>query len=98
MTIPQGVALGVDAGSSIAEAAVSRMGQRAAGAYHPGGFSGGHGGGSGSGNVTIHNETHVTVQGSVMAEHDLANTVQNVLLKKGSNNWQAGLVLPGRSV
>jgi hypothetical protein len=33
-----------------------------------------------------------------MSEHDLAATVSNALLKRGANNWQSGLVLPGRAV
>ena len=37
----------------------------------------------------------MTVQGSVMSEHDLTTTVQNGLLKLGNRNWQTGAVLPG---
>ena len=94
MALPQGLAQGVDAGSAVAEAAVSRMGNRAAGAYHPGAFSGGGSGGSGSGtviNVTMH------VQGSVMSENDLVSTVQNGLLKQGLQNWRTGIVPQGRA-
>ena len=95
MAIPQGLAAGVDAGSGIAAAAVGRMGSRAAGAFHPG-YSGGSGG-SGSGGVgnTVINVS-MNIQGSVMSENDLANTVQRAFNKRGNNNWQTGIVLPGR--
>ena len=100
MALPQGIAQGVDAGSPVAEAAVGRMGQRTAGAFHPG-VSRGHdgafaGGGGGGGNVTIINNTTVTVQGSVTTENDLLSKLQAVQLKKANANWQGGWQLPGR--
>ncbi len=100
MTLPQGLAQGVDAGSAVAEAAVGRLGQRTAGAFHPG-VSRGHdgafaGGGGGGGNVTIINNTTVTVQGSVTTENDLLSKLQAVQLKKANANWQGGWQLPGR--
>ena len=97
MTIPQGAAQGVDAGTGLATAAVGRMGSQMAGAFHPGYGGGGHGGGgSGSGGGATNVTVHMTVQGSVMSEHDLTTTVQNGLLKLGNRNWQTGAVLPGR--
>ena len=103
--VPAGVAMGVDAGAGQAAAAVGRMGSRMTGAYHPamayaGGFGGGHGGGSGSGSGSGGGDTHVTVNmtvmGSVSTQNDLINAVQRGLLKKGSNNWQVGVIRPGR--
>ena len=97
LSIPQGVALGVDAGTPVAQAAVGRMGSRLGGG-HPGidyGHAGG-GGGGGGGTVTIHNVTNVTVQGSVTTENDLLTKLQSAQLKKANNNWQGGWQLPGR--
>ncbi|HEY1324642.1 MAG TPA: hypothetical protein VGF32_30565, partial [Streptosporangiaceae bacterium] len=101
--IPQGLGMGVDRGTPAALSAMNRMGSHvaawrpAAGAGHP--AAGGSYGGGG-GNITVQNHYTVTVQvhGSVMSEHDLAATVSNALLKRGANNWQSGLVLPGRAV
>lgn len=53
--------------------------------------SGGHGGGG-----TVHHTTNVTVQGTVTAERDLLNSLQNLQLKRASNNHQGGWKLPGR--
>ena len=98
--IPQGVAVGVDAGTPVAQAAVGRMGSRLYGGHpgvsygHDGAAAGGwHGGGGG---VTIHNVTNVTVQGSVTTENDLLSKIQAAQLKKANNNWQGGWRLPGR--
>jgi TP901 family phage tail tape measure protein len=90
---PEGLALGVDAGSAVAEASVRRMGQRAVAAFpagHPG--SSGHGGGG-----QVSHVTNVYVQGHVMAEHDLVNVVQEHVLTRANNNWQTGWRLPGRA-
>ena len=102
MGVPQGTAQGVDAGSSIAEAAVSRMGNRMAGSrlspYHPG-LSYGHpadGGSSGPSGGGGHTTVNVTVMGSVMSENDLIAAVSKGLLKQGNRNWQTGVILPGR--
>lgn len=98
LSIPQGVALGVDAGTPVAQAAVGRMGSRLGGG-HPGidyGHAGGGGGSGGGGSVTIHNTTNVTVQGSVTTENDLLTKLQSAQLKKANNNWQGGWQLPGR--
>ena len=103
LSIPQGVAMGIDQGTGTAMSAMARMGGRLGGTApfhvpsgygHPaaGGFHGGGGGGT----------THVTVnvypQGHVMTEHDLVSVVQNGLLTRGNNNWQSGVVLPGRAI
>ena len=50
------------------------------------------------GGVVINNTTHVHVAGSVLTNQDLADHIQRVMLEKGSNNWQAGIVYPGRTV
>ena len=99
--IPQGVAVGVDAGTPVAQAAVGRMGSRLYGGHpgvsygHDGAAAGGwHGGGAQ--NVTVHQTTNINVSGSVMSDSDLASTIQRVFNKRGNNNWQTGLVLPGR--
>ena len=42
-----------------------------------------------------HNHTW-NIQGSVMSEQNLMSTVQNGLLRLGSNNWQTGVIFPGR--
>jgi len=55
------------------------------------------GGGSAGGGTTTH-VTHVHVAGSVIAQQDLADHIQTVVLAKNSDNWQAGLVLPGRAL
>lgn len=65
--------------------------------YHPGLAYGHPASGGSSGPQIVHNEVHMTIMGSVMTEHDLVSTVQNGLLKKGLNNWQAGLIPPGRA-
>jgi hypothetical protein len=88
LTIPQGTATGVDAGSSIAEAAVRRMGQRAIQAWPVSGGSGPGGGG---------HTTIIQVQGHVMTEHDLVNLVQEHVLTRANNNWQTGWRPPGRA-
>ena len=65
-----------------------------------GGFTPGFHGISGYGQApVVHQTTHVhlSVQGSVMSDQDLASHVQRVLLNHGSNNWQAGMNYPGRS-
>ncbi|HTQ88188.1 MAG TPA: hypothetical protein VMK84_01710, partial [Streptosporangiaceae bacterium] len=97
LTIPQGVALGVDAGSGVAEAAVGRMGNRLGSRLsgaHPGLDYGHASGGRGGGGQTIIN---VTVQGSVVTENELLSKLQSAQLKKASNNWQGGFKLPGRA-
>jgi hypothetical protein len=95
--IPAGVAQGIDGGSAAAGAAMTRMGGRLAGGWKP--APGGYGGGSGGGATTVSNTYHitVTVQGTVLSEHDLAGHIQNVLLDHGSRNWQAGIIVPGRA-
>ena len=101
LSIPQGVAMGVDAGTPVAQAAVGRMGSRLGGGHpgvsygHDGASAGGHGGRSGG--VTIHNVTNVTVQGSVTTENDLLSKIQAAQLKKANSNWQGGWRLPGRA-
>jgi len=100
MTIPQGIAMGVDAGSGVAEAAVGRMGNRLGSRLsgaHPGlyfGHAGGGGGHGGGGGNTIIN---VTVHGSVTTENDLLTKLQAAQLKRSNNNWQGGWKLPGRA-
>jgi TP901 family phage tail tape measure protein len=101
--IPAGVARGVDDGSVMASSAVGRMAGAASGAFRPsiGAYhgGGGYGSGSGGGGGTVHNHFNVTlnVQGSVMAEHELVSTVQQGLLVRAANNWQSGVILPGRA-
>ncbi|HEV2260270.1 MAG TPA: hypothetical protein VGS06_44760, partial [Streptosporangiaceae bacterium] len=57
----------------------------------------GHGGSRGGGTVHHHHTTvHVHVAGSVQAEQDLVHTVQQGLFRMGSNNWQSGVIPPGR--
>ena len=80
-------ASGLDKVASAAGSAASALNRIAS---H--GSGGGGGGGGGGGNVTV----NVTVQGSVMAENDLMTTVQNGLLRLGSNNWTTGVIFPGR--
>jgi hypothetical protein len=87
--LPQGLAMGVDAGSATAEASVRRMGQRAVQAW-PAARGSGHGGGG-------HTEIHIHVQGHVMAEHDLVSLVQEHVLTRATNNWQTGWRPPGRA-
>ena len=102
VSIPQGVALGVDRGTGTALAAMNRMSGRLAtapfripqGYGHP--AAGGGSGGSGGGSVTYVTNVNVTVNGSVQTERDLVNAVQQGLLRKGNNNWSAGVVFPGR--
>jgi hypothetical protein len=100
--VPAGAAMGVDAGAGQAAAAVSRMGSRMAGAYHPSLAYAGHGGGAGAGsggggNITYHTDVHVTVMGNVSTQNDLITAVKKGLLKTGSQNWQTGIVRPGRA-
>jgi TP901 family phage tail tape measure protein len=96
--IPAGVARGIDGASAMAEAAMTRMGGRLAGGFSrpPGGGYGG-GGAGGGGTVTVTNIFHVTVQGSVMTEHDLAAHLQDVQQAHANNNWQGGWQAPGRA-
>ena len=82
-------ASGLDKVASAAGSAASALNRIAS---HGSGSGGGGGGGGGGGNVTV----NVTVQGSVMAENDLMTTVQNGLLRMGSQNWQTGIIFPGR--
>jgi hypothetical protein len=81
-----------------ADAAASALGKITA-ALSPQGSGGGYGGagsGGGTAHVTNHQEIHVHVQGSVMTENDLVTVVQQGLFKRGSNNWQVGVIPPGR--
>jgi hypothetical protein len=102
MSAPQGAAMGVDQGTHLAAAAVGRMGSQMAGAYHPGlsyghagGYGGGHGGG-GSTTIIYHTDVHMVVQGSVAAQNDLVSAVRKGIRKTANNNWQAGVIPPGR--
>jgi hypothetical protein len=68
------------------------------GAYGHGGGSGGGSGGSGGGGTTIiNNHYDINIQGSVASEDQLLTRFQQGLLTKASNNWQAGVILPGRA-
>ena len=67
--------------------AVSSGGHPGTAYAHP--ASGGSSGGGGS--------VHVTVMGSVVSEQDLIAAVLKGLQGHGSDNWQAGLILPGRA-
>lgn len=100
LSIPQGVAMGVDQGTGTAMSAMGRMGSRLsmapfrppAGYGHPaagGSFSGGGGHG---GTEQININVKVMVDG-----HELASVVQEKVLTKSNNNWQSGIILPGRA-
>jgi hypothetical protein len=100
-SIPQGVALGIGQGTGTAVSAMNRMGTRLgsmapfrppAGYGHPAA-----GGSSGGGGTTIIH-VHMNIAGNVQAEADLARAMQGHFLTMANNNWQAGLVLPGRAV
>jgi hypothetical protein len=96
---PAGVAMGIDRGIPMAASAAGRVGSAVAGGYHPAagyGHAGGSGGGSGGGGGGTVIHVTMNVSGNVHTEHDLITAVQNGLLKRGNNNWQAGIVLPGR--
>jgi TP901 family phage tail tape measure protein len=104
--VPAGAAMGVNRGTPMAAAAVGRMGSAMAGGYHApsfgayghGGGSGGGSGGSGGGGTTIiNNHYDINIQGSVASEDQLLTRFQQGLLTKASNNWQAGVILPGRA-
>jgi TP901 family phage tail tape measure protein len=100
MSIPQGVALGIDRGTGTAMSAMGRMGGRLAAWHPPAGYGHPAAGGSyggGGGQVVIHNHYAVTVQGNVHTENDLLAALQNRQLVKASNNWQGGWQLPGRA-
>ena len=56
----------------------------------------GSGSGSGSGAQVVNITNNITVQGTVMSENDLFGAMQNASLRAGSNNWQTGLIFPGR--
>jgi hypothetical protein len=94
-TVPQGIALGFDDGQSLVAAAASRLASAAAGAYtsHPAAAALGAGGGA----VSHNYNTTVNVQGSVIAERNLNDAVQQAVLVHGSNNWQMGQRYPGRA-
>jgi hypothetical protein len=101
--IPAGVAAGVVSGTPGAVAAVGRMGSQLGGDFHPGmayaSHGGGPGGGSGSGGGggnTIINVT-VNVAGSVSSQQDLVNAVTKGIRAKGGQNWQTGIIRPGRA-
>jgi len=94
LSIPQGLAMGVDAGSGIAEAAVGRMGSRLSGA-HPG-LAYGHAGGHGA-PPAVHVTNNVTVMGTVTSERDLLDSLQELQLAKADRNWQGGWTHPGRA-
>jgi TP901 family phage tail tape measure protein len=96
MGIPQGLGMGVDRGAPAAVGAMNRMGSRLAAWRPPAGYGhpaagGYHGGG------TTHIAVTNYISGHVMTEHDLVSVVQNGLLTRGNQNWQAGVVLPGRA-
>jgi Phage-related minor tail protein len=58
-----------------------------------------HGGGTGGGAPpVVHVTVNVTVMGSLVSQSDLADHIQGVLLAKNSNNWNAGIVYPGRAL
>lgn len=71
---------------------------RIAGGQAPAGYGGygGLGGRGGGGGVTIHNTTHVTVQGSVTTHDDLATSLTGIIQTRAANNWQSPLRTPGR--
>lgn len=89
--IPEGIAKGVDDNAHLAHSAVTRLAGGTVGAFGKLGsvepaFAGGRGFTSGGGQVVHQTHVHVTVQGSVVAERDLANTVQKVMLQTGARN------------
>jgi len=96
---------GLSAAASGAAGALGKITAALTPAAKPGSGHGGAlqpmgGGGSAGGGTTTHvtHVTHVHVAGSVIAQQDLADHIQTVVLAKNSDNWQAGLVLPGRAL
>jgi TP901 family phage tail tape measure protein len=87
--IPEGIAAGVEKHGTKALAAVRKLAGATTGgigAFEPA-FAGGPGAVSGGGQIVRHEtHVHVTVQGSVTADRDLANTIQRVMLQKGARN------------
>jgi hypothetical protein len=100
--VPAGAAMGVGRGTGAAVSAVGRMGSQMTSAYRPSigaysGHGGGSGGGSGGGGGDTHITVNMTVNGSVSTQQELVNAVKKGLLKTGSNNWQTGIIRPGRA-
>jgi hypothetical protein len=80
--------------ASAADTAATALGKLTSAAGPPhGGHAQPMGGG---GNVTNVTNVYVTVTGSLVAQQDLADHIQTVLLAKGSNVWNAGLSYQGR--
>jgi TP901 family phage tail tape measure protein len=88
--IPEGIALGVDQHADKATGAVRKLANAAIGAGSIGGLEPAFAGGSASlpsaGPVQHHTHVHVTVQGSVTADRDLADTIKRVMLQDAARN------------
>jgi phage-related protein len=87
--IPAGIADGINANAHKAHDAVRSMTSGLLGASSVGGTSFGPNAlalGSTGGASVVHNHVHVEVHGSVMADKDLATTVQRVMTQHGMRN------------
>jgi hypothetical protein len=87
--IPEGVAKGVIDNAHIAQRAVA--GFSAGLTASPSGSAFGSSvslstSGAGGGTVVHHHTVNVTIQGSVMADTDLASTIQRVMARHGARN------------
>lgn len=83
--LPEGVAKGVKDNAHLAVSAVRSMVAGLPLDSSPFG-AGGSSIPSGSGGNVTHNHVHVTVQGTVVAENDLADVFQKVMLQQGARN------------
>jgi len=90
-SIPEGIAVGIGKHAGTALSAVTRLAGGATAAFGSIGglepaFAGGGSLGAASGPVQHHTHVHVTVQGSVTADRDLASTIQRVMTQHGARN------------
>jgi len=101
MSIPQGVAAGIDRGTGSATAAMGRMGrslqmapyQPQASYAHP--AAGGSSGGGGDSHVHFH--VNAPVHGNLIHQYDFESHLQNTLNGLAERNWQGGVKIPGRA-
>lgn len=89
--IPEGIALGIDRHADKAHGAVTRLANSTRGAFGSVGglepaFAGGGSVGTRHGAPVQNVHVHVTVQGSVTADRDLASTIQRVMAQNGARN------------
>ena len=83
--------------AAAAKTASSGLGSGGGGGGGP--YAGGGGGGGGGGPVHVHYHTHIApvIQGSVVAENDLLDRLQELQLNKADRNWQGGWQHPDRA-